>query len=41
VVTGKARHPIFARVYIPLSSAMEREVGADYRDRLLAGLPAG
>jgi ubiquinone/menaquinone biosynthesis C-methylase UbiE len=38
VVTGRPGHPIFARVYVRISSAMEREGGADHRDRLLAGL---
>jgi ubiquinone/menaquinone biosynthesis C-methylase UbiE len=37
-VTRRPRHPIFARVYVRLSPAMEREGGADHRDRLLAGL---
>jgi len=38
MVTARSRHPIFARVYVRVSSAMERQGGADHRDRLLAGL---
>jgi ubiquinone/menaquinone biosynthesis C-methylase UbiE len=37
-VTRRPSHPIFARVYVCLSSAAERGDGAGHRDRLLAGL---
>jgi SAM-dependent methyltransferase len=37
-VTARPRHPVFARVYARLGSAMERDGGADRRDELLAGL---
>ena len=37
-MSGRSKHPIFARVYPRLSLAMEREGGADLRRRLLAGL---